>query len=146
SIRLSCRPSSGAVKTKLLEMLVMAQPWGAMVFALAASVEMGDHAQTAVMAEDTKRFAGIAIIEIAAPSFQVGVQVLYHGGRGLVAHARPRHLTDYRASLPQRFLRGLQVPVVAPTALKALFAAEGKSEKVQRFTSVEANDGGFLSV
>jgi hypothetical protein len=64
----------------VLEILGVAHAFGAMVFALTAPVEVRDHSQPGIVPEIPERLPGIAVIEVAAPPSQEGVEVW--GGRG----------------------------------------------------------------
>ena len=72
----------------------MAQSFRAVVFPLAAPVEMGHHALSRVATQVPERFARVAVFEIVAPTAQEGVEVVNHLGRGFVAFLRAGFLAD----------------------------------------------------
>jgi len=71
-----------------MEILGMPHAFWALVFSLAVAIQI-DHPISAVVAQITGLYAGIAILGVTEPAFLAGVNVLHNGRCGLVvAHAR----------------------------------------------------------
>jgi hypothetical protein len=93
-VRLSCEHFSGAKRAEVLQILVVAHAFGAMVFALTAPVEVRDHSPPDIVPEFTERLPVIAVVEVATPSSEEGVELLNDLWARFGAGAPPRFSPD----------------------------------------------------
>ncbi len=109
----------------------MAHPFRAVVFPLAAPIQVRHHPLARIVTQVTERFARVAEFEVVAPATQEGVEVFNYLGRGFVAFLRSSFLTNRIPGFFQRLLGGhhIQVGFVAP--IKVAVIPEGEPEEVE---------------
>ena len=100
----------------------MAHPFRAMVFPLAAPIEVSYHAISRKMTHVPERFARVALSEVIAPAPQEGIDVLHDCGSGFVTILGSGFLTNRVAGFLQRFLgrHDVQIGFVAPVEVAVI--------------------------
>ncbi len=124
----------------------MAHPLRAVVFPLAAPVQVRHHLLARVVAQVSECFAWIAELEVVAPASQVGVEVFNYLGRGFVAFLRSGFLAYRFPCFFQRLLGGhhVQVGFVAPMQVAVI--PEGEPEEVKAPGEVQVYHFGLFTV
>ena len=145
-IRLSCKYSSYAKQTWFLEILISAHLFGTVIFTLTTTVQMAMHPISDIVVQGSKPFRGVAVIEIAAPAFQLGVKILHNGGRGLEASIRASLFTDCLAGFEHGLLRWEYIQIAIHASVEVAVVPECEPQEVQTLTLFEFHDGCLVPV
>ncbi len=109
----------------------MAHPFRAIVFPLAAAVEMSHHPLARIVAQVAERFTRVAEIEIVAPAPQEGIEILHDFGRWLEAFLRPGFLSYRVPRLLQRLLGGHHIQVGFTASKQVAVVPGSEPEEVE---------------
>ena len=92
--RLSCRLSSEANQSLFFKVRIVALVFRLVVSSLTPSVEVGYHSLPRVVTDITERLSWVSVVEVATPTSQVTIDVLYYLGRWFKAFLVVRLLMD----------------------------------------------------